>query len=307
MIANKTNQMSFEMTLDSAIQWPTDQSFFSSNDWSAVESLASQQSPQLMTADDQWIQEFEVFKGLCDGIDCDLNYEPEATLEAMTKEVVSQSQTRVDEYVDYLDSTAFLSPESLSPLSPNDTCDGFETLDLVAQDLNSTSAMTILEEILSSANNTDNDDCFDSELDVQSITEITKDSQTVDNPSVETSTSRRRQPKRKAVDNECVAEKVVANKRRRSTVLEKKERKRSQNKSAANRYRIKKRAEMESIDELVESFNTTNVELRAQLQKLQMEFKVVLPLAKAAFATDANKALQLQMLDIRVLNDNLLD
>jgi len=64
---------------------------------------------------------------------------------------------------------------------------------------------------------------------------------------------------------------------------------------------------MDGMDKQHEKFADVNTELRAQLQKLQMEFKVVFPLAKAAFASDPNRSLQLQMLDIRVLNDELLE
>lgn len=319
MIANKTNQMSFEtLALDSAL-WPADQSFFGKN-WSDTQSYGTQPSPQLVSSDDQWLQDFEVFTGLCEDIDLDLNYDPQPTLEVMTKEVDNEyRQTKIDEYVDYLESTAFLSPESLAPHSPEIAVNDDLELDLTAQDLNSTSAMTILEEILSSANSSDNEnDCFDSELDLQSITEVSKGMEITysDSTSLEAlSPPKRRQTKRKAsdavvktvVNTATDVTKAVASKRRKSTVLEKKERKRNQNKSAANRYRVKKRAELDSIEDLEQTFAKTNQELKTQLQKLQMEFKVVLPLAKAAFASDANKALQLQMLDIRVLNDNLLD
>lgn len=302
--------MSVDISLDSGLLWPSETSLFG-NEWSATQSyIAPQSPPQVTVADNQWLQDFEVFKGLCDDIDIDLNYEPE-TLAAMTKEVDSQCQTNAGEYIDYLDSTAFLSPESLNPLSPEGTLasdDFVDQFDLASQDLNSTSAMTILDEILSSANSTDNEECFDSELDLQAITEVAKEQPTFVNINVETSAPKRRQTKRKSTESTDSLEKSVTNnKRKKSTVSDKKERKRSQNKSAANRYRIKKRAELESVEDLMETFTKTNVELKAQLQKLQMEFKVVLPLAKAAFATDHNKALQLQMLDIRVLNDNLID
>jgi len=311
MIANKANHVSLEMALDSAALWPPEQSFFTT-DCPTTESYITSQSPQLVTTDDEWLQDFEVFRGLCDGIDLDLNYEPELTLEAMTKEVDTQYQSKGNEMVDYLDSTAFLSPQSLEAMSPKTFDDNnFETeLDFAAQDLNTTSAMTILEEILSSssANSTDTEDCLDGELDLQSVTEVSKDWQTIDSTFVEVKEEapKRRQTKRKAKEMSVSVPKPKANKRSK-TVTEKRERKRDQNKSAANRYRIKKRAELESIDDLQSRYSKDNDELMTQLQKLQMEFKVVFPLAKAAFASDPNKALQLQMLDIRVLNDNLLD
>jgi cyclic AMP-dependent transcription factor ATF-4 len=315
MIANKANGLSMETALDAGL-WPPEQSFFG-NDCPPSQSYITPQSPHLVTSDDEWLQDFEVFRGLCDGLELGLNYEPEMSLEAMTKEVDTQYPSKTDDLVDYLDSTAFLSPQSLEALSPksSDGSDGnhFESeLDFAAQELNTTSAMTILEEILSSssANSTDTEDCLDAELGIQSVTEVSKEWPSIDMSFVEThATPKRRQTKRKAKEMDvCLPKsKPKANKRSKTTVTEKRERKRDQNKSAANRYRIKKRAELESIDDLQNQYSKANDELRAQLQKLQMEFKVVFPLAKAAFAADANKALQLQMLDIRVLNDNLLD
>jgi len=312
MIANKANRLSMETALDAGL-WPPEQSFFG-NDCPPSQSYITPQSPQLVTSDDEWLQDFEVFRGLCDGLELGLNYEPELSLEAMTKEVDTQYQSKTDDLVDYLDSTAFLSPQSLEALSPkpSDGSDGnhFESeLDFAAQELNTTSAMTILEEILSSssANSTDTEDCLDGELDLQSVTEVSKEWPTIDTTLIEVSEEKpkRRQTKRKA--KEVSEPKPKANKRSKTSTTEKKERKRDQNKSAANRYRIKKRAELESIDDLQTRFSKVNEELRAQLQKLQMEFKVVLPLARAAFVADPNKALQLQMLDIRVLNHNLLE
>jgi len=309
MIANKANHVSLEMGLDSVV-WPTDQSFFGSDfqlNQTSTQSYITPQSPQL-AAEDEWLQNFEVFTGLCDGIDLSLNYEP---LGAMTKEADNQCHSKGHEYVDYLDSTAFLSPQSMEAFSPKTLDENpFESdLDFAAQDLNTTSAMTILEEILSSssANSTDTEDCVDAELDLQSVTEVSKDCLTIDTTLIEMSEEKpkRRQTKRKA--KEVSEPKPTANKRSRKSVNEKKDRKRDQNKSAANRYRIKKRAELESIDDLQTRYSETNEALMAQLQKLQMEFKVVLPLAKAAFAADTNKSLQLQMMDIRVLNNNLLD
>jgi len=312
MISNKANRLSMETALEAGL-WPPEQSFFG-NDCPPSQSYITPQSPQLVTSDDEWLQDFEVFRGLCDGLELGLNYEPELSLEAMTKEVDTQYQSKTDDFVDYLDSTAFLSPQSLEALSPKPS-DGnhFESeLDFAAQELNTTSAMTILEEILSSssANSTDTEDCLDAELGIQSVTEVSKEWPSIDTSFVETNaTPKRRQTKRKAKEMDvCLPKtKPKANKRHKTTVTEKRERKRDQNKSAANRYRVKKRAELESIDDLQTQYSKANDELRAQLQKLQMEFKVVFPLAKAAFASDANKALQLQMLDIRVLNDNLLD
>jgi len=298
--------MKVEISLDSAL-WPPEQSFFS-NDCPITESYITPQSPLVVSSDDNWLQDLEVFRGLCDGLELDLNYEPELTLEAMTKGVDTPYQSKANEFADYLDSSAFLSPQSIEAMSPKTLIDdGLESgLNFGAEELNTTSAMSILEEILS-ANSTDADEPLDAELDLQSITEVSKDWQSIDSASIEVkTTSKRKQVKRKASapDSET---KAKTNKRSKSSLTEKRERKRSQNKSAANRYRLKKRAELESIDDLVDKYSKQNEELKTQLQKLQMELKVVLPLAKAAFATDANKGAQLRLLDIRLMSDGLID
>jgi len=297
--------MKVEISLDSAV-WPPEQSFFS-NDCPITESYITSQSPLVVSSDDNWLQDLEVFRGLCDGLELDLNYEPEFTLEAMTKGVDTPYQSKANEFVDYLDSSAFLSPQSIEAMSPKTLIDdGLESgLNFAAEELN-TSAMSILEEILS-ANSTDADEPLDAELDLQSITEVSKDWQSIDSTSIEVKTTpKRKQAKRKASAPESET-KAKTSKRSKSSLTEKRERKRSQNKSAANRYRQKKRVELESIDDLLDKYSKQNEELKTQLQKLQMELKVVLPLAKAAFATDANKGAQLRLLDIRLINDGLID
>jgi len=304
------SQMSIEiLSLDSALS-PPDQSFFANDCQTQHYSDIRSQTTDL---DDDWLQGFDDIRTFCDDLEFGLNYEPELTLEAMTKEADTQYQTKNDDIIDYLDSTAFLSPVSIEPTSPQRTdvtIDHFEP----HLDLSDTSAMTILEEILSSANQNSCEDpsqqCFDSELNVQYITEVSKESETIGNVSeelVSLQPNKRQQRKRKSIDSEPQIPKAKANKRTKTTVTEKKERKRSQNKSAANRYRIKKRAENDSIDGIQKDLSDTNDELKSQLQKLQMEFKVVYPLAKAAFASDPHRALLLQMLDLRVLKENLLE
>jgi len=173
--------------------------------------------------------------------------------------------------------------------------------------------MAILEEILS-ANGKDREEsseqCQDIDIQYFIETEVnvlkepemeSEGTAVVDKPSPK----RRQAAKRKV--SEVETQKPKANKRSKSSVNEKRERKRNQNKSAANRYRIKKRVEMESIETVQSEYQKLNQQLTAELEKLQMEFKVVYPLAKAAFTSDPKKTLQLQALDLRVLRDNLLE
>jgi len=306
MIANKSNQMNEILSFDSVLLSPAEQSFFS--DDCLQTQHCSEITPQL-ASDDLWLQDFDDIRSfLGDGLELNLNNEPEFTLEAMAKEVDTQYQSKAnDPFDDY--STAFMSPLSLEPSSPQ-RIDG----SLVEhQEMDSgvgTSAMSLLEEILS-ANSSDSeslsDQCFDSELSIQCVTEVSKDSEAVESGSSSDSSSgikAKRQYKRKS---QSIDANIKANKRSKTTLTERRERKRNQNKSAANRYRQKKRAELDDVEHQQNQYVEANNELKAQLQKLQMEFKVVFPLAKAAFASDHNKALQLQMLDLRVLSDNLLE
>ena len=87
----------------------------------------------------------------------------------------------------------------------------------------------------------------------------------------------------------------------------KKLRKKDQNKTAANRYRIKKREEQKLIENLQDNEEKIHEQLQQTLEKLQMEFKVVFPLAKTAFASDPSRLIQLQAIQSRVLNEKLLD
>jgi len=304
MIANKTKQMSREiLSFDSALLSPADQSFFS--DDCLQTQHCSEITPQL--ASDEWLQDFEDIRSFCDGLELSLNYEPEFTLEAMSKEADTQYQPKANDIIDYLDSTAFMSPLSIEPSSPQSIAvsPAEHQLDTGMD----TTAMTLLEEILS-ANSSDSEcfseQCFDSELSIQCITEVSKDSEMAEKTcsEAEAKGSPKRQYKRKLQTNET---NVKPKKRSKTTVTERRERKRNQNKSAANRYRQKKRAELDTIEVQQSQHQDIHNQLKAQLQKLQMEFKVVYPLAKAAFASDPNKTLQLQMLDLRVLSDNLLE
>ena len=297
MIANKSNQMSIEiMSFDSALLSPSEMSFFNTDDGLQTQ-YYSEITPQL--ASDEWmLQDFEDIT-FCDGFEFPLTYEPELTLEAMTKEANIQYQSKSN----YLDSTAFLSPLSIEPSSPQTSePDVGQQLD---SEMTIASDMTLLEELLS-ANSSDSeylsDQCIDSELNIQSITEVSKESQKKESPPLEaTKKGPKREYKRKAQPLEQKKNK------KSKTLNERRERKRTQNKSAANRYRQKKREELYGIEKEQNNYEETNNRLKAQLQKLQMEFKVIFPLAKAAFAADPHKSLQIQMVDLRVLNKNLLD
>jgi len=309
MIGNKrmSQMMSIEtLDMDSALIAP-DLSFFSNG-------FQIQHSSELIPNSDvseEWLQGFGSLQSYCDGIDVDLYNEPEFTLEAMPKGVVSP-----EAMADYLDSTAFLSPVSIEPNSPQRTDAINENLEqpldfstvFDVEELNNTSAMSILEEILSATHPRDceevSDNCFD-DLSIQSITEVPKEEQMIESTSLEIKRSKR-QAKRKVAEMESRVTKPKT-KRSKTSINERKDRKRRQNKSAANRYRQKKRVELDTIEEEVEKNSIENQLLMAQLQKLQMEFKVLFPLAKAAFASVPHKALQLQLLDIRVLDHNLLD
>jgi hypothetical protein len=301
MIANKSNQMSIEiLSFDSALLSPSEMSFFSTDDGLQTQHY-SQITPQL--ASDEWLlQDFEDIT-FCDGFEFGLNYEPELTLEAMTKEADIQYHSKSNEIIDYLDSTAFLSPLSIEPSSPQTSeADVGQQPD---SEMTIASDITLLEELLS-ANSSDSeylsDQCLDSELNIQSITEVSKESQKEESPPLESNKKApKRQYKRKAQPFEPKTNK------KSKTLNERRERKRTQNKSAANRYRQKKREELFGIEKEQNNYELINNRLKAQLQKLQMEFKVVYPLAKAAFAADPQKSLQIQMVDLRVLNQNLLD
>jgi len=303
--------VSIEMALDSALS-PTDQSCF--NDDYQTQHF-SDIRPQTPLLDDYWIQDFEDIRSYYESLELSPINEPEVTLEAMTKGADTQCQTKSVDVLDYLDSTAFLSPVSNEPQSPQTVGNDFDKdLDLLSDKWNNTTGMAILEEILS-ANSSDSEvseECFDSDLNVQYFTETeieaSNEPKMIESTANETNERpKRRQLKRKINETETQSQKPKTNKRNKSSVSEKKERKRSQNKSAANRYRIKKRAELDSIEGLEKNCLDTNQRLKAELQKLQMEFKVVYPLAKAAFASDYSKSLQLQTLDLRVLRDNLLE
>ena len=322
MISNQTKPKMIStidmFSLDSAV-WPPDQSFWSDGYQTQHCSEVSPQSPQqTLTSDDYWIHEFEKIHECL--LESDLNNEPDFSFEAMHKEVTARDDTEGEDILNYLDSTAFLSPVSLEPNSPKQQLDGNqfdERLSLPLDDKwNNTTGMAILEEILS-ANSSDSEvseQCFDSELNVQYFTEtefqVSEESQTIGSASVVTQEKpKKRLTKRKVsqIEDPIDLKKEKPIKKSKTSMNEKKERKRNQNKSAANRYRMKKRAELETIEKQQNRRMDENIKLKDQLQKLQMEFKVVYPLAKAAFASDAGRKALLELLDIRVKQKELLD
>ena len=67
-------------------------------------------------------------------------------------------------------------------------------------------------------------------------------------------------------------------------------RKKDQNKKAASRYRNKKKNEMQSCEQTVEELESQRNGLSEQVKKLQTEFNVILPLAKAAFTFEDRKS-----------------
>jgi len=87
----------------------------------------------------------------------------------------------------------------------------------------------------------------------------------------------------------------------------KKERKKDQNKTAANRYRQKKRIEMETVEALENEQLEIRDKLSEKLKNLQMEFKCILPLAQKAFITDSYRMLKLQMIERNVAKGHLMD
>jgi len=295
-------------------------------------------SSKLGSGEQEWGVQY--MKDFLDSLELDFNNEPDFQVEVMPNEVDSQTNLTKAEELDmnYLTGTAFLSPISMAPSSPEEQIDdNFDRqlelesdmsyitgiTDQTVEDLDNTSAMDILDKILS-AHSSDNEDSqeeiFDSAIDaVQYFAEVTSElnipqtnrevasSPLTTDVNESNGSKRKRQVKRKAAEVDSESRGNKRTKRSIASLTEKKERKKDQNKSAANRYRIKKRAEQETIDVLQSEQNKINEQLRVQLEKLQMEFKVVYPLAKAAFASDPKRNLLLQMLNIRVLKDNLLD
>jgi len=244
----------------------------------------------------------------------------------MTKQGMSQSVVGSNSEYDldsaYLNTSAFLSPVSLAPSSPSllndDTLEKNASLtdELIETDLvNNESAIELFKLLLSSSSNSNNNDTED-------VVDYVNDSTFIENNvcheevlafAANASKTEKIRGKRKSTDSDSTstsASDTSTGKRRKKGVIPtaiKKERKKFQNKSAANRYRMKKRIEQESVEQEKDVVLKQNEELKQTLEKLQMEFKVVYPLAEAAFSGDSKRKLLLQMLHIRVLNNNVLD
>jgi len=86
-----------------------------------------------------------------------------------------------------------------------------------------------------------------------------------------------------------------------------KERKKNQNKTAAERYRMKKRAEAMTNEVLENEQLEIRDDLRGKLEKLQMEFNVLLPIAQKAFASDVHRSYRLKMIERNVAKGHLLE
>jgi vacuolar-type H+-ATPase subunit I/STV1 len=236
---------------------------------------------------------------------------------AMSQSVIA-SNSEYDLDSAYLNTSAFLSPVSLAPSSPSQLNDdtlekNINLTDEFEPDLvNNESAIELFKLLMSgSSSNNSNDDTDD-------VVDYVNDNSFIDNNvcheeiltyAANTGKTGKISGKRKSSDSDSTSD-INTGKRRKKTVISteiKKERKKFQNKSAANRYRMKKRIEQESVDQEKEVVLKLNEELKQTLEKLQMEYKVVHPLAEAAFSGDPKRKLLLQMLHIRVLNHNVLD
>lgn len=234
------------------------------------------------------------------------------------------SHSDIDSF--YLNSSTFLSPPpSLPPSSPVDQYERLEQSKSWLQDLllnaepdqnaehglnaehnqhadNCTSVMQILDSLL--ANPSIDDDLLSPQSYADSI-EIDE----VDVKPKRANKRRNSNSSNESDDPEWDPKGRSNKKCRKSSVpVEvKKLRKKDQNKTAANRYRIKKREEQKLIENLQEREENIHEQLKQTLEKLQMEFKVVFPLAKTAFATDPSRLIQLQAIQSRVFNEKLLD
>jgi len=252
------------------------------------------------------------------------NNDPQSAV--MTNKDVSQTVIATNSEYDidsaYLNTSAFLSPVSLAPSSPSQLNDDtFEKTISITDEIepdfvNNESAIELFKLLMSNSNN--------SSIDSEDVVDYVNDNAFIDNnvcheevlsytdKVVKTEKIR---GKRKSTDSDSTSTSTSTSdtssgKRRKKAVVPteiKKERKKFQNKSAANRYRMKKRVEHETVELEKDVVLKQNEELKQTLEKLQMEYKVVHPLAEAAFASDSKRKLLLQMLHIRVLNNNVLD
>lgn len=220
------------------------------------------------------------------------------------------SHSDIDSF--YLNSSTFLSPPpSLPPSSPVDQSERLEQskswienqfLNAEHDADNCASVMQILNSLL--ANPSIDDDLLSPQSYADSIE--------IDEAEVKAKRAHKRRSSNSSNESDDPEwdPKGRCNKKCRKSsvpVEVKKLRKKDQNKTAANRYRIKKREEQKLIENLQEHEENIHEQLKQTLEKLQMEFKVVFPLAKTAFATDPSRLIQLQAIQSRVFNEKLLD
>lgn len=215
----------------------------------------------------------------------------------------------------HLNSSIIMSPTSTAPSSPSTLNEEYQTqisdetftcADLVNEcsedsfnsELNDTSAMEIFDDILASmASVLESQDSSNFSLENQEV-EVTS----ISKKSIHGRPKRSTKRPRDSVDSEESFEDPVwepevkqpRRKQRRGAMPPevKKERKKNQNKNAANRYRLKKRAEQEAVESAEDEQIRIKRELQKQLEKIEMEFKVLIPLAQAAFRNDPARSLQ---------------
>lgn len=85
------------------------------------------------------------------------------------------------------------------------------------------------------------------------------------------------------------------------------ERKKNQNKKAASKYRSKKKIEQDSHEQTLEELEEIQLKHKDDLRKIQTEFNVILPLAKAAFGHDPIRSELLSQLLARIDKHHLLE
>jgi len=285
----------------------------------------------------------QLMKDFWESFESDLHYEPDVELEVMSnRKDCSQTVTKIPDEMDslYMNASAFLSPQSMGPSSPaeytiddnlvqnsmqNNALEDI-TIEEFTDDLENTSAMLFLNKILEanstndefnkaveyfSGNSVSTDDDIQNDA-IEHDAIISKSEQLINELIANQSIAINKRSKRKSVDS--IDSYVEPNKRSKANKRSKKvspdikkERKKNQNKTAANRYRLKQKATLEVIEKTEAEESKINDSLKSQLEKLQMEFKVLFPLAKTAFTSDPNKSLMIELLSLRCSKNNLLE
>ncbi|OTF69675.1 hypothetical protein BLA29_002442 [Euroglyphus maynei] len=97
------------------------------------------------------------------------------------------------------------------------------------------------------------------------------------------------------------------NRRCKHTKEERALRKKDQNKRAATKYREKKKVQTETIEQIIEQLELRRDELSTQFSKIETEFNVILPLARAAFQLDPTRGPQLQQLLARLQQSGFIN